>query len=243
MGNSDGEKIRNSPPSLPKKMRPGEGEDSDESFIGGPDPYLGSEDEGHNFIRLEEEVQKLFHCELNIHQDAEVVEGAEEYDITDFSTLREVYNEKVEKRYHSSPPEEILSWGYPTMTDEFKRYNGLKKWFDRDGTVVPDIDGDDSDDDNLTYIRNPREVRPRERPPTNRHKGGRENIFRRGSERGYSARTGPNANGENASRGDNNGGTSIRRRAQRSARTVPNANKNNIDGGDNNGGRSLTRRA
>ncbi|KAK4366703.1 hypothetical protein RND71_014583 [Anisodus tanguticus] len=54
----------------------------------------------------------------------------------------------------------------------------------------------------------------------------------------YSVRTRPNANRDNVSGGDNNGGTSTRRCARWSARTGT-----NVNGGDNNGGTSTTRRA
>ncbi|XP_049368959.1 protein FAR1-RELATED SEQUENCE 4-like [Solanum verrucosum] len=91
--------------------------------------------------------------------------------------------------------------GYPSMTDEYKKYNSLKKWFDRncdvvldnnakyvdfknvlkgrfnaycnwnDEMAVPSVGDPDSKED-VTFIRNPREVRTRGRPPTNRCRRG-----------------------------------------------------------------------
>ncbi|KAH0636469.1 hypothetical protein KY289_036384 [Solanum tuberosum] len=98
------------------------------------------------------------------------------------------------------------------MTDEYKKYNSLKKWFDRncdvvldnnanyvdfknvlkgrfnvyydsnDNMAVPSVDDLESDDD-VTFIRNPREVRSRGRPPINRCRTARDNIYRRGGGR------------------------------------------------------------
>ncbi|KAK4362902.1 hypothetical protein RND71_018143 [Anisodus tanguticus] len=117
------------------------------------------------------------------------------------------------------------------------RFAAYLNW--EDDMVVQDVGENDSDDDNLTYIKNSRGVRPRGRPPTNKHRGGHENIFRRGGGRGYSARTEPNAIGENVSEvdgGDNNDGRSSTKRARGSARTGSNANGDNANGGDSNAG-------
>ncbi|WMV43628.1 hypothetical protein MTR67_037013 [Solanum verrucosum] len=91
--------------------------------------------------------------------------------------------------------------GYPSITDEYKKYNSLKKWFDRncdavldnnakyadfknvlkgrfnaycnwnDEMAVPSVGDPDSEED-VTFIRNPREIRTRGRPPTNRCRRG-----------------------------------------------------------------------
>ncbi|KAH0659857.1 hypothetical protein KY289_028605 [Solanum tuberosum] len=87
--------------------------------------------------------------------------------------------------------------GYPSMTNEYKKYNSLKKWFDRNCDVVLDNNakyadfknvlkgrfnayynwndemavcsvGDPDSEEDVTFIRNPREVRTRGRPLTNR---------------------------------------------------------------------------
>ncbi|WMV44692.1 hypothetical protein MTR67_038077 [Solanum verrucosum] len=98
--------------------------------------------------------------------------------------------------------------GYPSMTDEYKKYNSLKKWFDRncdvvldnnakyadfknvlkgrfnvycnwnDEMAVPNV-GDPDLEEDVIFIRNPREVRTRGRPLTNkcRRGSGRWNII------------------------------------------------------------------
>ncbi|KAK4363136.1 hypothetical protein RND71_018377 [Anisodus tanguticus] len=146
-----------------------------------------------HFMPSHREVSKSLKRHLVAH-DIAGLRPSKSIRLLKVQTHREVYNEKVEKSYHSSPLEEIPG-GYPTMTEEFKRYNMLKKWFDmvydvkirdfknvmkvildaylnlKDDMVVPDVGGgDDSDDDNLTYIRNSIDVRPCGRPQTNRHR-------------------------------------------------------------------------
>ncbi|XP_059310328.1 glycine-rich RNA-binding protein 8-like [Lycium ferocissimum] len=148
----------------------------------------------------------------------------------------------------------LFPGGYPTVTDQLKKYNELKKWFDKvcdvaldsdvkiqdfknvmkarlaaylnwnDDMVVLEVDGDGSDDDDSTYIINPREAHPRGRPLINRYRGARSNIFRRGGGQGFSDRTG----------GDNNGGNRGGKRRGRSTRT-------STRGGGVGGGRSSGR--
>ncbi|XP_059310744.1 protein FAR1-RELATED SEQUENCE 6-like [Lycium ferocissimum] len=241
-----------------------------------------------------DQLAKKYHCEISNHEDAEVVEGVEKFDVADYSIKNDFHGnvfvflveyrtngEYLEcnckhfestyilcchilevmsrKRIDIIPDRYIIRrWrrdvvrphlrkffpgSYLTMTDEFKRYYMLKKWFDRvcdvaldsevkirdfknvmkarltayldwdDDMLVPDVGGDDSYDDNFTYIRNTRETRPCGRPPINRRRGGRENVFRQGDGPGYRARCAPNANENNENGGDhdnavdNNGGT------------------------------------
>ncbi|XP_060202792.1 protein FAR1-RELATED SEQUENCE 5-like [Lycium barbarum] len=207
-----------------------------------------------------DQVAKKYHCEMSNHENAEVVEAVEKFDVADYSIKNDFHGNVfvflVEYRTNSEYLEcnckhfestyilcchilEVMSrkridiipdwyiirrWrrdvvrphlrkffsgGYPTMTDEFKsevkirdfknvmqaRLAAYLDW--DDDMLVPDVGGDDSDDDNFTYIRNPRETRPRGRPPINRRRGGCENVFRRGGGPGYRARCAPNANENN----------------------------------------------
>ncbi|KAH0658207.1 hypothetical protein KY290_027761 [Solanum tuberosum] len=95
--------------------------------------------------------------------------------------------------------------------DEYKKYNSLKKLFDRncdvvldnnikyvdfnvlkgrfnaysdwnDDMAVPNV-GDPESDDYVTFIRNSREVRSCGRPQINRNRSAHDNIFRRGGGR------------------------------------------------------------
>ncbi|KAM3338103.1 hypothetical protein P3S68_032429 [Capsicum galapagoense] len=98
------------------------------------------------------------------------------------------------------------------MTDEYRVYNGIKKWFDRncdlvlncpvrcrdlknilkacfkkymvweDDMVVPNIPNLDSDTD-ATIVKNLRKVRSHGRPQINRNKSSRQYAFRRDARR------------------------------------------------------------
>ncbi|KAK4369297.1 hypothetical protein RND71_013089 [Anisodus tanguticus] len=116
-------------------------------------------------------VQRLSHCELSIHQDVEIVDG-------------------VEKIGDAALDSDVKIRDFKNVMKV--RLVAYLNW--EDDMIVPDVGGDDSNNDDLTYIRNTREVRSRGRPPTNRHRRGRENIFRQGGGRVYNTRTGPNIN-------------------------------------------------
>ncbi|KAH0685490.1 hypothetical protein KY290_016968 [Solanum tuberosum] len=122
-----------------------------------------------------EHMKRLYHCEIEKHPDFNAVEGVEK---------RDVIHPHIGKFFQG---------GYPSITDEYKKYNSLKKWFDRNCDVVLDnnaiyldfknvlkgsfnaysdwndemavpIIGDPDSDDDVTFIRDPREVRTRGRP-------------------------------------------------------------------------------
>ncbi|KAH0669967.1 hypothetical protein KY285_024117 [Solanum tuberosum] len=144
-----------------------------------------------------EHLKRLYHCEIERHHDFNVVEGVEKYILRRWR--RDVIRPHIGKFFQG---------GYPSMTDEYKKYNSLKKWFDslkkwfdrncdvvldnnakyadfknvlkgcfnaycnwNDEMAVPNVGDPDSEED-VTFIRNPREVRTRGRPPTNRCRRG-----------------------------------------------------------------------
>ncbi|PHT69816.1 hypothetical protein T459_24920 [Capsicum annuum] len=124
------------------------------------------------------------------HVDFDAVEGTEVYNVTDLS---------IRSDYHEG--------GYPTMMDEYRQYNALKKWFNRncgialdcpvrhinlknilkvcfkeyldwdDDMVVPNVPDSYSDSDAI-FIRNPREVHSCGRPQINRSRSSYQNAFR-----------------------------------------------------------------
>ncbi|KAH0688883.1 hypothetical protein KY289_016241 [Solanum tuberosum] len=135
-----------------------------------------------------EHMKRFYHCEIEKHPDFNAVEGVENQPISGLQLQelpkRDVIHPHIGKLFQE---------GYPSMTDEYKKYNSLKKWFDRncdvvldnnakyldfknvlkgsfnaysdwnDEMAVPSIGDPDSDDD-VTFIRDPREVRTRGRP-------------------------------------------------------------------------------
>ncbi|WMV57760.1 hypothetical protein MTR67_051145, partial [Solanum verrucosum] len=170
-----------------------------------------------------EHLKRLYHCEIERHHDFNVVEGVEKYSITDYSISNDFHRNRFvyivayrpQNRYldcncknfqsegvvccHILKTMEAIQGGYPSMIDEYKKYNSLNdrncdvvldnnaKYADfknilkgrfnaycnwNDEITVPNVGDPDSEED-VTFIRNPREVRTRGRPSTNRcRKGG-----------------------------------------------------------------------
>ncbi|WMV55314.1 hypothetical protein MTR67_048699 [Solanum verrucosum] len=163
-----------------------------------------------------EHLKRLYHCEIERHHDLNVVEGVEKYSVTNYSISNDFHENQfvyiVEYRPRNqyldcncknfqSEEGRFFQGGYPSMIDEYKKYNSLKKWFDRncdvvldnnakyadfknvlkgrfnaycnwnDEMAVPSVGDPDSEED-VTFIRNPREVQTHGRPPTNRCRRG-----------------------------------------------------------------------
>ncbi|KAF3646308.1 hypothetical protein FXO38_19232 [Capsicum annuum] len=146
----------------------------------------------YDFFRMH--VARLPHCEIERHIDFDAVERVEVYNVTNFS---------IRNDYHGR---------YPKMMNEYRQYNAMKKWFDRncditldypvrrkdlknvlkahfkayldweDDMAIPNVLNLDSDTD-ATFVRNLREVRSRGRPQINRNRSLRQNAFREDARR------------------------------------------------------------
>ncbi|KAJ8549364.1 hypothetical protein K7X08_033071 [Anisodus acutangulus] len=163
----------------------GDNEDSDANFNDGPDPYLDSEDEELNMLAFAEIAK-----EINMQN-----QGKEnnELNMSDQGSDQEEYGIRRQKMMK-------MEWmGRPLLMKNFYKIDCISRL--EDDMVMPNIVGvDDSDEDDATFIRNPRKVCPRGRPMINRYRGGRGNNFRQGGGRGRTRTDGDGNDNHNGGR-------------------------------------------
>ncbi|KAK6796160.1 hypothetical protein RDI58_003861 [Solanum bulbocastanum] len=148
-----------------------------------------------------EHMKRLYHFEIEKHPYFNIVEGVEKYSVTDYSIFTDFHENQFVYTMEYYPNNQYLDsncknfqsegkffqGGYQSMTNEYKKYNSLNKWFDRncdivlenntkyvdfknvlkgcfnaysdwnDEMAIPSVGDPDSDND-VTFIRNSREV-------------------------------------------------------------------------------------